>query len=315
MDPERDDYDEDDEREEFASRSIFAAGWFRAVLVLTVLAIVVVVSLPYLLNWFEPAPPPTRTATPAVEPPRPPASVERPAAPAPAIAPATPATPAQPAVPPTSAPRPAPATPPAPAPAPKAAAEKPATSTASKAAADKPTGPGTPKSTDRAGSPAAVARAPAGGGGYWVQLGVFKDAKNAESLAKTVRDQGFPAEVARVSRAGTGGAGTAPLHEIFVTEAGVEKVNAALKGKGSAQPAPGGVVVKPSFALQEAMTVSKQLSGSGLKVVVRPAGSAAQATYHVVRAGGYADRARAIAALEQIKRKGHEGFVTQGPAR
>ncbi len=54
MSPERDDYRDDDDREEFASRSIFSAGWFRAVLVLTVLAIVVVISLPYLLNWFEP---------------------------------------------------------------------------------------------------------------------------------------------------------------------------------------------------------------------------------------------------------------------
>jgi cell division septation protein DedD len=100
-----------------------------------------------------------------------------------------------------------------------------------------------------------------------------------------------------------------------VTEAGLEKVNAALKGKGSAQAAPGGVIVKPALALQEAMAVSKQLSGAGLKVVVRPAGGAAQATLHLVRAGGYADRARALAARDQIKRKGHEGFLTQGPAR
>src|SRR5262245_62293868 len=47
---------EEDEQDEIGRRSIFSAGWFRALLVLTVLAIVVVVSLPYLLNWLEPTP-------------------------------------------------------------------------------------------------------------------------------------------------------------------------------------------------------------------------------------------------------------------
>ena len=58
MSSEQDEYREEDEPEDEGSRSIFAAGWFRAVLVLTVLAIVVVVSLPYLLDWFEPSAPP-----------------------------------------------------------------------------------------------------------------------------------------------------------------------------------------------------------------------------------------------------------------
>jgi hypothetical protein len=84
--PERDDDRDEDEREEFASRSIFSAGWFRAVLVLTVLAIVVVISLPYLLHWFEPLPP-ARVAKPA-EPLKPaPGATPPPAvAPAPALA-------------------------------------------------------------------------------------------------------------------------------------------------------------------------------------------------------------------------------------
>src|SRR5262249_61628136 len=54
--PEQDEYLDEDERDDIAQRSIFSAGWFRALLVLTVLAIVVVVSLPYLLNWLEPTP-------------------------------------------------------------------------------------------------------------------------------------------------------------------------------------------------------------------------------------------------------------------
>src|SRR5713226_3249787 len=68
--PEQDEYLDEDERDDIAQRSIFSAGWFRALLVLTVLAIVVVVSLPYLLNWLEPTPttapkPQTKASEPA----------------------------------------------------------------------------------------------------------------------------------------------------------------------------------------------------------------------------------------------------------
>ena len=71
QDPEE--FIEEDEQDEIARRSIFSAGWFRALLVLTVLAIIVVVSLPYLLNWLEPNPSP---------PAKPQAMVSEPAAPA-----------------------------------------------------------------------------------------------------------------------------------------------------------------------------------------------------------------------------------------
>jgi hypothetical protein len=52
-----DDYLEDgDERDRFSTGSIFASGWFRAVLVLGVLAITLVVTVPYLLRWMDPSP-------------------------------------------------------------------------------------------------------------------------------------------------------------------------------------------------------------------------------------------------------------------
>src|SRR5881397_602534 len=90
--PEQDEYLDEDERDDIAQRSIFSAGWFRALLVLTVLAIVVVVSLPYLLNWLEPtpAPPPAKTqakigapAQPPVASPSPPTMIPAPGPPAP----------------------------------------------------------------------------------------------------------------------------------------------------------------------------------------------------------------------------------------
>src|SRR5438046_9199295 len=76
--PDQDEYLDEDERDDIAQRSIFSAGWFRALLVLTVLAIVVVVSLPYLLNLLEPTPttgpkPQTQASEPAPAPPAAPA--------------------------------------------------------------------------------------------------------------------------------------------------------------------------------------------------------------------------------------------------
>src|SRR6266849_1541352 len=115
--PEQDEYLDEDERDDIAQRSIFSAGWFRALLVLTVLAIVVVVSLPYLLNWLDPTP---------------------------------------------------------------ATAPKPQTK------ASEPT------------------PAPAAGGSYWVQVGAFVQERNAEDLAKTLRAEQFPVEIARLNRGGGG---------------------------------------------------------------------------------------------------------------
>src|SRR3970282_2449753 len=112
-DPDEEEFLEDDEQDEIARRSIFSAGWFRALLVLTVLAIVVVVSLPYLLNWLEPTPaPPAKTQAKSSEP-----------APAPGPAPAPPAT-GSPA--PALIPAPAPSGAPAQAEAPAPAAPSPA---------------------------------------------------------------------------------------------------------------------------------------------------------------------------------------------
>jgi cell division septation protein DedD len=369
--PERDDYRDEDDREEFASRSIFSAGWFRAVLVLTVLAIVVVISLPYLLNWFEPSTP-ARVAKPA-EPLKPaPGAPSPPAvAPAPAPAPAAPipaAPQVKPAPPVTPAPKATIAPPAAPTQAPKAVAEKaipPASSEpARKAVPDKgPAKPAAEKAVTKAPEKAATERAPTKGaetappktadmsaastrvatkadapsrpagvasakpsaeaasGNYWIQLGAFKEQKNADALAKTLRDAGFPVQVTPI-RAGGGGEskGASQQHELFVAETSVEKVNAALKGRGTAQPVSGGVAVKPAFSLQDAMTVSKRLTDEGLKVVIRPAGALAspsqgQGTLHAVRAGGYSNRTSALAARDELAAKGHQGFLAEGPAK
>jgi cell division septation protein DedD len=395
--PERDDYRDEDEQDEYMPRSIFAAGWFRAALVLTVLAIVVVISLPYLLNWFEPAPPPRvarQADAPAAVAPTPlaPAAVPVPAEPRPA-APGPKAAVVSPAAPKAvekSAPRPA-ETAVAPAPARTAEPDRSASKAAERRVPEKTTvkaaeappakvaersdkgpaktmhapatkAPETPARVAKSDGPAklqaavkaetpapvkaqtvAVAKTDAAiktepaalsktaavaaakstsSGNYWIQLGAFKDRQNADVLAKAVRGDGFAVHVTPISKgaAETNGA-AAQQHELFVTDARVEKVNAALKGRGTGQPAAGGIAVRPAFSLQEAMSVSKRLTDEGLKVVIRPASgpgaptAASPATLYAVRAGGYADRSSAVAARDELAGKGHRGFLAEGPAR
>src|SRR5262249_18727365 len=159
----------------------FAAGWFRAVLLLTALAIALVVALPYLLNWFEPAPAPKKAET------RPTETASAPVASAP-VAP----------------------TPAAPAPVPTAAAPVVEKATTEKRAGEKPRQtlvpvPGMPRAAsaapvkassalpqptklvdtpraERLAAPPAKPDVKPAAGQHWVQVGIFKDPKNAEAL-------------------------------------------------------------------------------------------------------------------------------------
>lgn len=342
---------EEDEQDEIARRSIFSAGWFRALLVLTVLAIVVVVSLPYLLNWLEPTPgPPTRPQAKVSEQAPPPASTP-PSASAPSeVKPSTP--PAAPA-PATPAPAPKSAAPPAaPAPATPAPAEPPKTAQAPTPAAPPPAAPvpsspaakpepATKPETAKAEMPKTSAKRSAppeggsAGGGYWVQVGAFVEEKNAEALSKQLKGQNFPVTISRISRGGsaptpaaspTKPAASGAQNQLFITGSTADAVNAALKGKGTAQAVKGGLVVNPPYDLETAMSLSSALKKEGFKVVIRRAKAAPAAappsngggggtTYHVVRVGGYPDRAKALQVRSELEAKGHPGFLAQGAAR
>jgi hypothetical protein len=72
--PERDDSTEDQELyEDIPPRSIFAATWFRVVLVLIVLGVIGAVAVPYVLDWMNP-PPLSRSASMKATSPAPPAT-------------------------------------------------------------------------------------------------------------------------------------------------------------------------------------------------------------------------------------------------
>ena len=188
---EEEEFRTEEELEDYGPRSIFAAGWFRAVLLLTVLAIVVVVALPSLLDWFEPA------SSPVKEPARPAQLAPSSGAPAPeqsrVRATSAPATSGESAV-----------------------AAQASSLTGSAPAATRASVPlrgakasGAVQVTERG---AAIPTKPDGlqsgdHGGHWVQIGLFKDQHNAERLAKKVRGQGFSVEVMSVTRSGSVGTG------------------------------------------------------------------------------------------------------------
>jgi len=208
--PDQDDFLEDEEQEEYGQRSIFATGWFRAVLVLLVLAVIAVIAVPLIGGWFEPTPPPKVTTKPSEPAPAlvPVPSTPAPATPPPSQMPSASAPPVAP--PPAAAPAPAvqpPATPPpavsTPAPAPARPEMPPASvpKAAEKTKAPERTAAVTPNKS--AAKPAAAS------GNYWVQVGAFKESGNAEGLARKLRSEGYPVQVTRVSR-------DEPLHVVRV---------------------------------------------------------------------------------------------------
>ena len=327
-DPERrrGELDDDEARfEDEGRRSIFSALWFRTILVVVVLGVVAAVAVPYVLELAnQPPPKPTIVARPEPLAP-PPASVAPP--------PAAPAT--------TPAPSPAAETPPVvekppvaerPAP-PMSASEKPAAAKkadASKSAVAKE--PAAPRSTKA--TAAKVATAP--GGAYFVQVGAFKSQESAKRLATLLRELKYNVEESSMSGAQSGRSdaasprsGAAPAgsdrYDVYVTGGAPGDITAKLTAKGlTAEPSSGGVVVKPSLPLRDAVALSKDLAVDGLKVQVRRAGASAPApsaggaamsggdSLYRIRVGPFDDRAAATSTLRELEQRGYTPFIARG---
>jgi len=329
-DPERrrGELDDDEARfEDEGRRSIFSALWFRTILVVVVLGVVAAVAVPYVLELAnQPPPKPTIVARP--EPLAPP--------PAPAPPPASPAT--------TPAPSPAAEKPPVvekppvaekPAPSPMSAPEKPAAAKkadASKSAVAKE--PAAPRSTKA--TAAKVAAAP--GGAYFVQVGAFKSQESAKRLATRLRELKYNVEESSMSGAQSGRSdaasprsGAAPAgsdrYDVYVTGGAPGDITAKLTAKGfTAEPSSGGVVVKPSLPLRDAVALSKDLAVDGLKVQVRRAGASAPApapsaggaamsggdSLYRIRVGPFDDRAAATSTLRELEQRGYTPFIARG---
>ncbi|HKZ06714.1 MAG TPA: SPOR domain-containing protein [Methylomirabilota bacterium] len=331
MSPERDDYlDDDGGKEAREGRSgPLSAGWLRALIVLGGLAILLIVTVPYMIEWIAPSAPlpgPVTRAMPPGEPVKPEAlatAPTEPVKPEPIAAP-TPASPLAPAAPAAASdPRaeaPAsekPALPPRPEPEPKpAVATKRAAKEAAPAKAAAPPKTAVAKASIPATSAPAAAGTPtaATGGDYWIQVGLFARSDNAERLAKELREERFAVEIAQTTR----GDSSAPVsqHEVLVTGSTVEAVTAALKGTGTAEATGAGVVVRPAMDLKDAVTLSRRLAGEGLQVRIRRVTtSTGGGTLYLVRVGGYPTRDAATAGKRELASKGVTGFLTQGPVK
>jgi len=300
-------------------RSIFAALWFRVILVLIVVGVIGALAVPYVLDVVNP---------PGVKP----AVVPKPAAPAVA----TPAPP--PALAPAPAQAPAPAEPPAPKPPAVAPAPTPAPAaqpaTTEEKQAERPTTTKPAKQTARRVAKATATPVAPARGAYWVQVGAFKDLESAKRLAARLRDQNYPVEESSTGgptrhnpgntpAAPPGGDAGSDKYDVFVGGAALADVTAKLSAKGlTTEPARDGVVVRPSLPLRDAVALSKDLAAMGLKVQVRRSGAAASPAstpaanpggdgLHRVRVGPYPDRAAATSALKELEAKGYKPFLAR----
>lgn len=318
MSPDRDDYLDDDDATDgrAARRGILAAGWLRALLVLATLAVVLVITVPYVLEWFAPEPRPTARPS-LIQAPKSETAMTQTQAPV-----AAPAAPVAVVTPPAASPEPAAKSEPAPRseaavkPEAPSKSEPPAKPEAALKAEPATKAEPAPKpAVARAAPPAPSTKPAAAGGEYWVQVGLFASGDNAERLAKELRDERFSVEVAQTTRGGA--AAPVSRHEVLVEGASVETVNAALKGSGTAETAAGAVVVRPAMDLKDAVTLSRRLAAEGLQVRIRRVGepSGAGSTVYLVRVGGYPTRDAAAAGRRELAAKGVGGFVTQGPVK
>jgi SPOR domain len=115
---------------------------------------------------------------------------------------------------------------------------------------------------------------------------------------------------------------------VFVSGMSAEELNRRLAGKGLTVEAVsgGGMIVKPSLPLRDAVALSKDLALDGFKVQVRRAGAgvavaAAPTTptapigdrsLHRVRVGAFADKAAALAAARELEAKGYKPYIARG---
>ena len=310
VDQERDDDD--------PSRSIFAALWFRALVVILVLGVIAAVAVPYVLDVVNPPTKPMAKApgTPTPQPAMTPAPPPPPPAPGPpGAAPSVPA----------AAPTPAPARPMSkPAEVPKLAeAPKPV---------EPPKATETPKRAPAKVAATVPAKAAAAGGPYWVQVGAFKNQATAQRVAERLRGQKYRVEESAKLAADAGPASSTPtpspgpgadLYDVFVSGTSPADLDTKLSSKGlTAGAVAGGVVVKPSLPLREAVALSRDLAADGLPVQVRRSGGAAAApstpaaasgdTLHRVRVGSFPDRTSAQAVLRELEGKGYRPFIARG---
>lgn len=132
-------------------------------------------------------------------------------------------------------------------------------------------------------------------GGYWVQVGAFKNPAHAERLAAKLSADNYPVRRATLSRPLEGN------HAVRVSGASKPEVDGKLLGSSyQTEVGADGVVIRPLRSLKEAVSLSRELSSEGFTVKIRRG----RITLHVVRAGAYRSRKRAEEVRAALQTKG-----------
>ena len=227
------------------------------------------------------------------------------------------------------------------------AIDKPAASAPKKPESNKPvvaSKSAAPKEPAAARAARATAEpSPTGAGGdYFVQVGAFKNPDTAKKLAVRLREQKYNVEETSASGAkpprsaspsapsASAPATVSDRYDVYVSGGAPADINAKLSAKGlSTEPSGGGVVVRPSMPLRDAVALSKDLAVDGLKVQVRraPGGSApppapaaastapaatSDGTLYRVRVGPFEDKSTATSTLRELEQKGYSPFIARG---
>jgi len=137
-----------------------------------------------------------------------------------------------------------------------------------------------------------------------------------------------PARAAAASPSSSAAPTGSDRYDVYVTGAAPAEINSKLTPKGlTAEPSGGGVVVKPSLPLRDAVALSKDLAVDGLKVQVRRAGGApapapatsgggatatSDGTVYRVRVGPFDDRTTATSTLRELEQRGYTPFIARG---
>jgi hypothetical protein len=171
-----------------------------------------------------------------------------------------------------------------------------------------------------------------GQGAYFIQVGAFKSQDSAKRLATRLRELKYNVEeTAAAGGAKTAASAPAPSsssagdkYDVYVMGGTAGDINATLGPKGlTSEPSAGGVVVKPSLPLRDAVALSKDLAVDGLKVQVRrssggvtspsaPASAAPSSDgLYRVRVGPFDDRAAATSTLRELQQRGYTPFIAR----
>ena len=166
-----------------------------------------------------------------------------------------------------------------------------------------------------------------------MQVGAFKSPDTAKRLATRLRELKYNVEETSMGGGATTERASAPApsasaagdkYDVYVMGGTAADINAKLGPKGlTSEPSAGGVVVKPSLPLRDAVALSKDLAVDGLKVQVRrSSGGAASAPaaagtassvdgLYRVRVGPFDDRATATSTLRELQQRGYTPFIAR----